>query len=463
MGLGVSTWQLARAIALQNRNDRKVLPVISGVSLERLLPGKLKAGGYEAEEIIKVIKRCPYEPIKRIGESIIDKYWNRPSSFVPVFSLTPSSFLIGLRICSDYVFVTLAKQGHNNHVGINYLEKIAYPHLYAIYGAMLAGVDFILMGAGIPREIPNVIDAYLADAPASYDVPVDGDKLPFTMTFDPKSFLGERITPIQRPSFLPIVASHVLAQALAKRTTGRIDGFVVEGETAGGHNAPPRGQLQLDSRGEPIYGPRDVPDIEKIRELDLPFWLAGSYASPEKIKKALSLGATGVQVGTIFALSDKSGFDPELRRKACKLAFNRALRSKTDPLISPTGFPFKVAEIPGTISDPEVYNARIRICDQGALLRPYRTPNGSIGYRCASEPISDYLNKGGKIEETVGRACICDALIQAIGLRYMCRSNDPAVLTLGDNTEFVPKLMKHENDSYSVEQALDYLFSDPAE
>jgi NAD(P)H-dependent flavin oxidoreductase YrpB (nitropropane dioxygenase family) len=70
--------------------------------------------------------------------------------------------------------------------------------------------------------------------------------------------------------FLGIVASATLAITLARKSNGQVNGFVVEGETAGGHNAPPRGALQLNAAGEPVYGPRDVADLEKIRELGLP-------------------------------------------------------------------------------------------------------------------------------------------------------------------------------------------------
>jgi NAD(P)H-dependent flavin oxidoreductase YrpB (nitropropane dioxygenase family) len=44
---------------------------------------------------------------------------------------------------------------------------------------------------------------------------------------------------------------------LARKASGRVNGFVVEGPTAGGHNAPPRGRLQLSVEGEPIYRERD--------------------------------------------------------------------------------------------------------------------------------------------------------------------------------------------------------------
>jgi nitronate monooxygenase len=58
----------------------------------------------------------------------------------------------------------------------------------------------------------------------------------------------------------------------------------------------------LNSRGEPVYGDRDRVDLDRMRALGLPFWLAGGYGSPEKLEEALSLGAAGVQVGTAFLL-----------------------------------------------------------------------------------------------------------------------------------------------------------------
>jgi NAD(P)H-dependent flavin oxidoreductase YrpB (nitropropane dioxygenase family) len=97
------------------------------------------------------------------------------------------------------------------------------------------------------------------------------------------------------------------------RLEARVDGFIVEAPTAGGHNAPPRGKLQLSERGEPIYGERDEPDLGVIAELGLPFWLAGMRAEPESLADALGLGAQGIQVGTAFAFCDESGFRQDLK------------------------------------------------------------------------------------------------------------------------------------------------------
>src|SRR3546814_6519279 len=178
------------------------------------------------------------------------------------------------------------------------------------------------------------------------------------------------------------------------------DGFVVEGATAGGHNAPPRGKRQLDGRGAPIYGARDEVDLAKMAAAGLPFWLAGGYADPVKVRGALSVGAAGVQVGTAFALCDESGLRDDLREDAIRRAPAGQLEIRTDPRASPSGFPFKVATLPGTVSDDDVYEQRRRVCDLGYLRTSYRKPDGSVGYRCPSEPVESYVAQGGAIEAT---------------------------------------------------------------
>ena len=161
------------------------------------------------------------------------------------------------------------------------------------------------------------------------------------------------------------IASEVLAQTLQRRANGRVDGFVVEGATAGGHNAPPRGKLQLTPEGEPRYGERDQVDLARLRALGLPFWLAGSYGTPERVREALAMGAAGVQVGTAFAFCAESGLRPDYRQALLRLVIEGCASVFTDPSASPTGFPFKVARLDGTMSDPAAYAARPRIFDLG--------------------------------------------------------------------------------------------------
>ena len=344
-------------------------------------------------------------------------------------------------------------------MGINLLEKVQLPTLGSLYGAMLADVDYVLMGAGIPRAIPGVLDKLAAGEPAELKIDVAGARPgeDYLSRLDPAAIAGAPRT-LKRPRFIAIVSSATLAATLAKKSTGRVDGFVVEGALAGGHNAPPRGTLQLDALGQPIYGPRDTPDLPKIRELGLPFWLAGSYARPEKLTEATTLGAAGIQVGTAFAFCEESGIDPDLKRQAMLACQTGRTEILTDPFASPTGFPFKVACLEGTLSDPAIYASRERICDLGYLRQPYRKDDGTVGYRCPGEPVEDFKRKGGCEEDALGRKCLCNGLSATVGFG---QTNDgvsePAIVTAGNDLSELRRLSDRFGERYSAGDLLGYL------
>ena len=79
----------------------------------------------------------------------------------------PSRRVEQLIVAANFVEVYLAKEGHDGPVGVNYLEKLQAPTLPSLYGAMLAGVDYVLMGAGIPKAIPALLDDLAAGLPAA--------------------------------------------------------------------------------------------------------------------------------------------------------------------------------------------------------------------------------------------------------------------------------------------------------
>jgi nitronate monooxygenase len=217
--------------------------------------------------------------------------------------------------------------------------------------------------------------------------------------FDPETFDAGAPPALKRPKFLAIVASATLASMLARKASGRVDGFVVEGPTAGGHNAPPRGEPAFDGRGEPIYGERDVVDLSSMRSLDPPFWLAGSYGTPEGVVEALNRGAAGVQVGTAFAFCAESGLREDIKRRVLAMSRAATVDVFTDPAASPTGFPFKVLQLDGSMSEAAVYYRRKRVCDLGFLRQAYRRPDGKLGWRCPGEPENAYVHKGGTLAQ----------------------------------------------------------------
>jgi nitronate monooxygenase len=451
MGVGVSNWKLAQAVSRLGQ-----LGVVSGTALDQVLVRRLADGdeggymrrGFDAFPFPEMAKRIWNEYFQAAGKPA-----GTPYPTVPMHQRRDSRKLIELLMVSNFVEVFLARDGHINKVGVNFLEKVQLPHLASIYGAMLAGVGYVLMGAGIPLHIPGVLDNLARGKAAEYKLavtgaPADADTM---MRFDPLEYTEGSVVLLERPKFLAIVSSNTLASTMLRRASGRVDGLIIESPTAGGHNAPPRGKGALDETGQPIYGERDRVDVAELRRLGVPFWMAGGYGSAEKLREALEQGAAGVQVGTAFAFSEESGLRHDLKKTLVRQAAAGIAKVFTDPVASPTGFPFKVAQLAGTYSDAGVAVARTRVCDLGYLREAYATEAGNIAYRCSAEPEASYLAKGGKIEDTVGRKCLCNALLANIG--YSQRRADgvaePPLVTVGDDVNRVAAFLDGR-ESYSA-------------
>jgi len=204
-----------------------------------------------------------------------------------------------------------------------------------------------------------------------------------------------------------------------------------------------------------VYGERDVVDLAKIAELGLPFWLAGGTGRKGALPAALAAGAAGIQVGTLFAYANESGLAAHLKREILQHAARGEVSVRTDPHASPTGYPFKVVQWPGA---PEPGAGRERVCDLGGLRVAYWTPEGKIGYRCPAEPVEAYLKKGGKVEDTEGRQCLCNALTSDIGLGQLRDEGyiEPPLVTSGDDLEQIGAFLAGRS-AYSAGEVIDYL------
>lgn len=464
MGAGVSNWRLAQAVS---RNGQ--LGVVSGTAIDQILIRRLQDGDPGGH----MRRGLDAFPFPAMAERLWQRYFiaggkaeRTPYELAPAHTKDDPRDLTELCILSNFVEVFLARQGHSNPVGINYLEKIQTAHLPSIYGAMLAGVGYIIMGAGIPLKIPGVLDRFVHHEPAEYALHVLGaqEGEHWGMRFDPREYMECDLEPLQRPIFLPIVSSNTLAITMLKKANGIVNGLVVEMRSAGGHNAPPRGKLQLSDAGEPVYTERDSVDIAKLRDLGVPFWLAGGYGSPEKLSEALAQGATGVQVGTAFEFADESGLREDYKTALLAKAIAGTSEVFTDPLASPTGFPFKVARLEGSNSEQEVYLERPRICDLGFLREAYRTPEGDVGYRCAAQPVSVYVARGGKLEDTVGRKCICNGLVANIGHPQVRNGQriEYGIVTAGDDLSEVPRFLPPGHSSYNAADVISTLLQGAA-
>jgi nitronate monooxygenase len=283
------------------------------------------------------------------------------------------------------------------------------------------------MGAGIPKAIPGILDRLADgfDVEMQIDVKGASDKGDPFVRFSPADIAKDLVGKLPRPKFIAIVSSHVLARMLATKSSGEVDGFVVELPVAGGHNAPPRVRGQFNDIGEPIYGERDV------------------------------------QVGTAFAYCNESGFTREVKDEVIIRSREGTVEVFTDAIASPTGFPFKVVQLEDTLSNPRLYEKRERICDLGYLRHAYEKDSGSIGWRCPAEPVDDYLKKGGALEDTVGRKCLCNSLVANVGMPQIKNSGEiePMLITSGDDATRVARFAPEGGTEYAAADVLDYLLA----
>lgn len=460
MGIGVSNWRLARAVSRHGQ-----LGVVSATALDTLLVRRLQDGD-PGGHVRRAMERFP---IADVAAAVLRRYFRpdgrpagTPYKLLSMYRQTVRAARQQLTVLAGFVEVDLAKDGHGGLVGANLLTKLQLTTLPSLYGAMLGGVDVVLMGAGIPREIPGALDALAEHRPATLrleveDMPAGRSEV---VAFDPRECWGGA-TPVQlrRPDFLAIIASNSLATVLARKASGRVNGFVIEGPAAGGHNAPPRGALQLNPRGEPVYGERDEVDLARIGELGLPFWLAGGTGSPEGLRTAHAAGAEGIQVGTLFAYCEESGLAAEYKSSVLAHAAQGRVEVFTDPRASPTGYPFKVVRWP---DDPTMGSAdsRNRECDLGYLRMPYVAPDGRIGYRCPAEPVDDYVRKGGKAADTEGRRCLCNALLANIGYGQVRGGGrvEPPLITSGDDLAAIGRFLGGR-ERYTAADVIEYLLA----
>jgi len=451
MGVGVSNWRLAKAVAKEGQKlNENVLGVVSGTGLSPILTSRIRAG--DTNTLRALFRFSP-----RIARDLMAEYIPGSQKIPP----KPEVFVTGSEvirqktantaIAAAFVEVALAKEGHDGPIGINILEKTQLSNIFTILGAMLADVDYVLVGAGIPYQIPEILNNFANHDAATYKVDIAGSSEKINITIDPKDYIAEGKI-LKRPQFLLIASQHILPMRLDA------DGFIIEGSSAGGHNAPARSKM-VDDDGQPIYTAKDAADLVKLAALGRPFWLAGSYGNPDKLIEAQGLGATGVQVGSAFALCAESGLETSVKLELLKKIKDGTLEIKTSTVASPSGYPFQVAQLEGTLSENKVFKDRIRICNFGHLVEAYIGADGEIGFRCPAEPVDAYVKKGGDPKNTEGKVCLCNGLGATAGYGLMTANGpEPMIVTLGKDLSFAQRLNVGPDGMYSAANVVRYMF-----
>jgi nitronate monooxygenase len=496
MGVYVSNWRMARTVATEKPGT--TAGTVSGTGLDWVYVRLLQLGD-PGGHIQRALAAFDARFGINIGQKIVERYFiqggkkpaerfkNAPRQIVraidgsnsvplPIQPVQPAPLSIGediieLLIATGFAEVWLAKEGHKGNIFINFLKKVELPLVFTLFGAMLAGVNGVIVGAGNPDGLPAISSQLVNFETVNIEISVlyrePGES--FYVPFNPRSVAEGKLTlePLQRPAFLAIASLENLVKSLSQSQTQAPDGFIIEHHTAGGHNAGPQGPVQLDIKGQPIYSNLDEPDLKAIREIGLPFWLAGGYGNHEKLRQALSLGAAGVQVGSAFALTEESGMKSAYRNaildKIKKGTADEDLVLTT--LFSPTGFPFKVVQLENTVAKDSVYLDRPRVCDIGLLeqrgfSKPDINGNRILFQRCSAAPVSGFIKKRGLSHNTEERRCLCNGLLSTVGLGQISGqagaiTEEPAIVTLGNHLEGVRRLSRQGQVSYRVQDVVE--------
>ena len=166
-------------------------------------------------------------------------------------------------------------------------------------------------------------------------------------------------------------------------------------------------------------------------------------------------------MGTAFAFCAESALRDDYKQAVIQQVISGEGRVFTDAVASPTGFPFKVARLEGTLSEQEVYAARPRICDLGYLRVAYRTPEGAIDFRCSGEPVSIYVSKGGHPEDSVGKKCLCNALLANVAFPQVRagKYTEIGLITTGDDLTKIAAFLAPQSSSYTAADVIKKLTS----
>jgi nitronate monooxygenase len=135
-------------------------------------------------------------------------------------------------------------------------------------------------------------------------------------------------------------------------------------------------------------------------------------------------------------------------------------------LFSPTGFPFKVVQLEGTLADDMVYAARSRVCDIGllqqrGLSKPDADGKRQLFQRCAAAPIEGFVKKRGLPHNTESRRCLCNGLLSTVGLAQGTNlKEEPAIVTLGNHLDSIRRLSHQGQYPYWVCDVVQDLLGD---
>jgi nitronate monooxygenase len=278
---------------------------------------------------------------------------------------------------SVYEEISLAKAS-GGFVGINIMVALVKSYVDSVKGAIDAGADFIISGAGLPLSLPS-------------------------------------IQPAKDTALIPIVSSARAFKIICKKWEKlghRPDAVVLEGPLAGGHLGFKPDELDQESnRLETLLPP--VKDVAE-KHGGIPVIVAGGIYTHEDILRFQRMGADGVQMGTRFLATEESSAT-DLYKQAVVNATDDDIIIAENPG-SPCGLPFRA----------------IRQSPMIASLRD-RKPKCNKGYVLFKDDEGKFTKCSAK-EDNETSFCICNGLLSSAGYNP---DKEPPIYTVGTNASRV--------------------------
>ncbi len=279
--------------------------------------------------------------------------------------------------------VSLSRAG-GGFAGINIMVALLRDYESSVRGALDAGADMIISGAGLPMGLPG----------------------------------------IQKPkdtALVPIVSSARALELICKkweRFGYRPDAVVLEGPLAGGHLGFKIDQVDTEeNRLENLLPP--VKEMAK-KYGDMPIIVAGGIYTHEDIRRFIAMGADGVQMGTRFLATEESSATQDYKQAV--------LGAKEEDIVvahrpgSPCGLPFRVIR-----QSPMYVSAQQRLrkpkCDKGYVL--LKDSEGKYT-RCPAKSSNEEF------------FCICNGLLSSAG--YNPVEEEP-LYTVGTNASRIDAIV----------------------
>jgi nitronate monooxygenase len=281
----------------------------------------------------------------------------------------------------DEVALARSKGGF---AGINIMVALQRDFVDSVKGAIDAGADAIIAGAGLPTSLPAIQDP-------------------------------------RETALIPIVSSARALEIICRKWEKlgyRPDGVVLEGPLAGGHLGFRFDEIDLQSNTLEVL----LPQVKEMarRYGDFPVIVAGGIFTHEDIVSFLRLGADGVQMATRFLATEESSAAPAYKQAVVDATKEDILVARESA--SPCGLPFRVLrQSPMFVS--ALQRKRRPLCDKGYVL----LKDGEGGYsRCLAKDDSDRY------------FCICNGLLSSAG--YNPEDEEP-LYTVGSNAHRVKSVV----------------------